>query len=33
MGREERKRLGKEGREWAVEKAGFTSEANGRTRN
>jgi len=27
MGREERKRLGKEGREWAVEKVGFTSEA------
>ena len=27
MGRDERKRLGKEGREWAVEKAGLTSEA------
>ena len=27
MGREERKRRGKEGREWAVEKVGFTSEA------
>ena len=27
MGREERKRLGKEGREWAVDKVGFTSEA------
>ena len=27
MGREERKRRGKEGREWAVEKAGLTSEA------
>jgi len=27
MGREERKRRGKEGREWAIEKAGLTSEA------
>ena len=27
MGREERKRLGKEGRKWAIEKVGFTSEA------
>ena len=27
MGREERKRLGKKGREWAIEKAGLTSEA------
>ena len=26
MSREERKRLGKEGREWAVNKAGLTSE-------
>jgi len=29
MGRDERKRLGKEGRKWAVEKVGFTSEAMG----
>ena len=29
MGRDERKRIGKEGREWAVNKVGFTSEAMG----